>query len=140
MSVTVRRVSALEAKALCDEGWIFLDVRTEEEFAAGHPAGARNVPFLSAKGGALQPVPTFVDDVRRSLSESQPIVVGCAAGVRSARAAETLLAAGFGSLADLRPGYAGLRDPFGRVLEKGWLAEGLPIAIGADDGMAPSLA
>ena len=37
----IKRVSPAEAKTLMDEGYVYLDVRSEPEFAAGHPAGAR---------------------------------------------------------------------------------------------------
>jgi rhodanese-related sulfurtransferase len=137
MDSSIRRVDARQAKALCDAGWVYLDVRTEEEFAAGHPLGARNVPFLKAVGGAMQANPSFVDEVTRALGKTTNIVVGCATGVRSVTAAARLEAAGFGPLVELRPGYAGRRDPFGRVLEKGWVAEGFPIAVGSDQGEAP---
>ena len=34
---------------------LYLDVRTEGEFAAGHPAGAINIPVMVAKGpGQMQ--------------------------------------------------------------------------------------
>ena len=43
-----KRLSPSEAKQLVDEGWVYLDVRTEAEYAAGHPVGARNVPVMLA--------------------------------------------------------------------------------------------
>ena len=40
------RISPAEAFAkMKDEGFTYVDVRTPEEFEAGHPEGARNVPL-----------------------------------------------------------------------------------------------
>ena len=36
---------------------VYLDVRTEEEFAAGHPAGARNVPVVFFDPATHRPAP-----------------------------------------------------------------------------------
>ncbi len=42
----IKRVSVDEARRLIDEeGYRYLDVRPAEDFAAGHPAGAHNIPF-----------------------------------------------------------------------------------------------
>ena len=133
MRSIVTRVSAVEAKALCDAGWDYLDVRTDEEFAMGHPKGARNVPFLVSEAGELRANSSFVEDVTSIFPSTTKLVVGCASGVRSARAVEQLRDAGFEALADVRPGFAGVRDSFGRVIERGWLAEGLPIGMGLSD-------
>ena len=38
----VRQVSPEEAQALLSEGYRYVDVRSEREFAEGHPAGAFN--------------------------------------------------------------------------------------------------
>jgi len=37
----------------------YLDVRTEEEFAQGHPAGAINLPVMFMIPGRPQPNPDF---------------------------------------------------------------------------------
>lgn len=60
-----------------------LDVRTPPEFAGGHAKGAVNIPVgeLGVRLGEL--------------GEPGPIVVYCASGMRSARAASLLRAAGF---------------------------------------------
>ena len=47
--------------------------------------------------------------------------LGCAAGMRSRQAAQALEAAGFAHVVDQRAGWDGARDPFGQVVEKGWL-------------------
>ena len=51
----VARISPEEAHAkVTNEGYAYVDVRTEAEFAAGHPAGAYNVPI--AEGDFLRVV------------------------------------------------------------------------------------
>jgi rhodanese-related sulfurtransferase len=130
----VRRVSVQEAKKLLDDGYLYLDVRTVEEFAACHPAGAVNVP-LSLLGPAGTTANTeFVPLILKAFSREAKIIVGCAQGVRSLRAAEMLAAAGFGHVVEMRAGLDGLRNAFGAKTEKGWADEGLPVASGSDDG------
>jgi len=48
--------------------------------------------------------------------------------VRSQLAARALLAAGFTDVVEQRAGHDGVKDAFGRLLEKGWAASGLPCA------------
>ena len=45
--MAVKRISPEEARDLMDkEGYVYLDVRSVPEFAAGHPTGAYNIPLL----------------------------------------------------------------------------------------------
>lgn len=103
-----------------DEGFTYVDVRTPDEFAEGHPAGARNVPLDDH----------FVTVMGERFARDAPIVVGCASGKRSAKAAALLGEAGFVRVRDQRAGWAGRRGTFGEVLEPGWLRAGLPIESG----------
>lgn len=130
----VERVGTREAMRLLDDGYRYVDVRTPEEYAAGHPAGARNVPFMLRIDGRLSENEAFVAVMQRAYAAEAPLVIGCATGQRSLAAAKQLLAAGFATIVELRPGYAGIRDPFGQVLEKGWLAEGLPTELTTEGG------
>lgn len=59
-----------------DPNVVVLDVRTAEEFAAGHIAGAKNIDIMS---------PDFAKQIA-ALDKSQTYVIHCAAGGRSARA------------------------------------------------------
>ena len=84
-----RSPEQLEAvQAALAAGAPLIDVRTPAEFSAGHLPGARNIP-LSRSGGAA------------GLGDT--IVVYCASGARSARAASALRAAGVGAVFDLGP-------------------------------------
>lgn len=125
----ITRVSTDEAKRLIDDGYTYVDVRTAAEYAAGHPRGAYNVPVLTSVGGRMTPNPEFVRVIAALFPSDARLVVGCAAGKRSLTAVRQLQAAGFSGLVELRPGYSGLRDPFGQVTEEGWAAAGLPTEL-----------
>jgi len=79
-----------EAHSLVDKGALLVDVRTREEFAAGHLPNAVNVPVqeLDERLGELGP-------------RERPLVVYCRSGNRSARAAGTLARAGFTAVHNL---------------------------------------
>lgn len=83
-------VNSAEAHRLVDKGALLVDVRSVEEFADGHIAGAINLP---------------VNDLDRRMGELTPkdrsIVLYCRSGNRSARAARTLKNAGYSQVRDL---------------------------------------
>lgn len=125
---SLTRVSPDDAKKLIDdEGYLYLDVRSEPEYAAGHPAGAHNVPVMHAGPAGMQPNPDFLEVVQAVYPKDKKLVVGCKAGQRSQRAAEMLIAAGYTNIIDQRAGFEGPRNSFGAVTEPGWVAVGLPI-------------
>ncbi|MEI8255122.1 MAG: rhodanese-like domain-containing protein, partial [Deltaproteobacteria bacterium] len=74
--------------------------------------------------------PDFLAVMLAKFPPGERLVVGCQAGRRSARACEMLAEAGYEHLVDQRAGWGGARDPFGRVQEAGWSAEGLPAESG----------
>jgi rhodanese-related sulfurtransferase len=116
------------AKKLLDgaEGWVYLDVRTEEEFRAGHATGAWNVPVIVRDtAGRMLPNAEFVAVVKKNFPPTSRLVVGCASGVRSLRACDLLAAAGFSELVNLSSGFQGRIDDHG-ALEAGWQECGLP--------------
>ncbi len=79
-----------------------LDVRTSEEFASGHIAGATNIA-VETLAQQLGQVP-----------KDQPVIVYCHSGNRSARAAQLLQEAGYTQIYDL-----------GGVVQ--WQAAGYPL-------------
>jgi rhodanese-related sulfurtransferase len=98
--------AAALAEALRSEGGLqLLDVRTPLEFAAGHLAGARNVPVTS--------LPTRLP--RLGLDPSRPVVAICLSAHRSPPAVRLLRRHGFEAL-----------QLAGGVLA--WRAAGLPLA------------
>jgi rhodanese-related sulfurtransferase len=113
---------------------IYLDVRTEPEFAQGHPAGAINVPVVFIKGpGQMELNGEFVDVLAKTLPREKKLVVGCLAGGRSQRACELLEAAGYTDLTNVRGGFGGTRDASGQIVVTGWRDAGLPVSAEVGD-------
>jgi len=84
---------------------VVLDVRTPEEFAAGHIPGSVLLDFRS---------PKFSDEIAR-LPKDKSYLVHCAVGGRSAKACEKMTQIGFTNLVNLKGGF------------KAWQAEGKPV-------------
>ncbi len=110
---------------------VYLDVRTEGEFEAGHPAGARNVPVMVLDPATRQPAPNadFVTSVERRLPRGTMLLVGCQAGGRSQRACDLLAAAGFTDVTNVQGGFGGGQDARGNLVP-GWADSGLPVEKG----------
>ncbi len=73
-----------------------LDVRTPEEFADGHLAGAKNLNI-------------FDDDFAakiEKLDKKKPVLVYCHSGGRSGEAYEALKKAGFTTVLDMKGGFS----------------------------------
>jgi rhodanese-related sulfurtransferase len=85
----VRVVAAADAVDVLDERTI-IDVRTPEEFAAGHVAGAININVEA---------PDF-DEQIASLDAEDAYLVYCRSGRRSALAADQMAKAGFTDIID----------------------------------------
>ncbi len=125
----VPRVSAREAARMLAEGYQYIDVRSVPEYATGHPAGAHNIPVAEPGRAGLEPNPRFLPLMEALYPKDAKLLIGCQVGQRSLRAARMLVAAGYRDVHDVRPGMSGVKDPFGRVLEPGWVAEGLPTEL-----------
>lgn len=123
----VKRITPPEAATLLQEGWSYLDVRSIPEFEQGHPPGAANVPLLHFQNGRMAPNGDFQRVVEANFPKDAKIVVGCKAGGRSLQAATMMEAAGYTSVVDMRGGFHGESDSFGRVSVAGWAAAGLPV-------------
>jgi rhodanese-related sulfurtransferase len=116
------------ARELVVDGAIYLDVRSEPEFAEGHPDGATNLPWARYTMSGLEPNPDFVALASLAFAKGQALVVGCKSGARSALAAAALEAAGFIKVVDQTAGFAGKRGDFGEVVVPGWVSSGLPVS------------
>jgi rhodanese-related sulfurtransferase len=115
-------------------GALYLDVRTEAEFAAGHAAGAINIPVMVARGpGQMQLNPDFVEVAEKVIAKDRKLVVGCMAGGRSQRACDMLEDAGFTDLTNVVGGFGGQRDQSGKVVVTGWKDAGLPVTTDLGD-------
>lgn len=110
-----------------DPGLVHLDVRSPEEFAGGHPRGALNVPIFFRGPSGMSPNPEFLAVAQALCPDpSQRVILSCAMGGRSMRAAEALAAAGYQSLVNMQGGFSGARDAGGALLVQGWAGQGLP--------------
>lgn len=93
------------AKLIAEKKATVLDLRTPEEFAAGHIAGAVNIDFLDAD---------FATKIA-ALDKSKTYVVHCAGGGRSGKSLPTLEKEGLKSVLHLQQGF------------KGWQSAGKPV-------------
>jgi rhodanese-related sulfurtransferase len=120
--------SPAEAKQLLDsnEGWIYVDVRTVDEFQMGHPRGAWNVPFAVRGAMGVAANPDFAGVMNRAFSKESKLIIGCATGGRSSRACELLAKAGYEQVVNVLGGFQGSEDNKGKPVP-GWRSSGLPV-------------
>ena len=132
MADTVTPEEALEL--LEEEGFVYLDVRSMNEFEGGHPEGAFNVPLKHMMPGGMQDNDDFIDVMEKNFPKSAKLVVGCKAGGRSRAAVALLEEAGYENVRDMSAGWGGRRNPYGGEVEAGWQASGLPVALESEPG------
>lgn len=99
-------ISNNEAIGLHNKGALVLDVRTAEEFAAGHIVNARNI--------TLETLNNQLDSIKKY--REKPVIVVCEAGNRSAQAVKQLKAQGYTTVFNLNGGLAA------------WRADNLPLS------------
>ncbi|MCU0753903.1 MAG: molybdopterin-synthase adenylyltransferase MoeB [Xanthomonadales bacterium] len=104
----ILEVSAPEAAIRQAAGALLIDVREPNEWAAGRVADAELLPL------------SVLQRERPTLPGDRPLLCLCLSGLRSLRAAELLLAAGYRQVGSVR---GGLRS---------WMAAGLPLAEDAE--------
>lgn len=110
-SASYRNVSCNEAYELSSQAdTTYLDVRTPEEFSAGHPdiKTAVNIPVMLKNAvGMMSPNPEFINQVQAAFPEkSVPLCIGCASGKRSLIAIDSLSQAGYTVLMNVEGGFA----------------------------------
>lgn len=98
------------------EGYVYVDVRTPEEFTSERISGSINIPFMFSGPAGRVENPKFVQQVQARFPNPQAarLLVGCATGRRSA-AAVSVLSKLYPTLAENKVGI------------EGWRAEGLPV-------------
>ena len=101
-----------EAAGLHEQGAVLLDVREDDEWAAGHAPGAVHVPLGQVSEAAAR-------------FDGQRVLAVCRGGNRSAQAAEILVAAGV-EVSNVAGGMSA------------WAASGLPVV--RDDGAPGAVA
>jgi rhodanese-related sulfurtransferase len=126
----MKEIGAREAFDLMqkDPQWIYLDVRSLPEFEQGHPLNAVNIPILHLDQRiGMYPNDDFVSVVVSNFPKDAKLVIGCKTGARSARACEILSQVGYQNVINVRGGFLGVIDPFGRVVQPGWSLLSLPV-------------
>ena len=100
-----RQISMEEAIDMMEKksDYIILDVRTVEEFAAGHIPGAINIPNEAIGTGEIPELP----------KKNQLILVYCRSGNRSKQASEKLVALGYTNIVE----FGGIAD-YNGILER----------------------
>ncbi|MBS0444510.1 MAG: rhodanese-like domain-containing protein [Proteobacteria bacterium] len=94
------RITPADAVRLINrEKAVLIDVSEPAEFAAGHAAGARSVPFGSLEKSGDLPK-----------NKALPLVVVCPTGARAGRAVSTLKKLGFENAKALAGGLAAWRE------------------------------
>ncbi|MCE2433934.1 MAG: rhodanese-like domain-containing protein [Candidatus Latescibacteria bacterium] len=127
--MAVKQLEPQEAKTAMDEAEnsVYLDVRTEMEFAQGHPEGAINIPIAVPGAAGMIPNPDFLNVVQKILSDKeQPVFCGCQSGMRSQMAADLMSRLGYSNLANVQGGFGGKVEN-GALVVVGWRDSNLPI-------------
>jgi phage shock protein E len=107
-SDAITDVDAAEAQQIVEQGdSVILDVRTPEEFAAGHLPGAVNINVEASD---------FTDRVA-GLDESAETLVYCRTGNRSGVATDEMADLGFTDMSDLQGGIEAWTAQGGEVVQ-----------------------
>ena len=77
-------ISKHDARTLLDQGALVVDVRSQEEYSAGHAQGSLHLP--------LHLIPVLAAE---KLPKDRPLLLCCASGARSAMAMEYLRPLGY---------------------------------------------
>ncbi len=109
----VREVDPAQAWARLGAGAVLIDVREDDERAAGHAAGSIGIPREA-----------LAQRIGKVASSDREVLAICAGGRRSLLAAATLHDLGYHNVASVRGGFTR------------WKADGLPIEHGALDADA----
>lgn len=101
----VSEISPAEARPAVEAAYSqFIDVRTPEEYAAGHAYRAKNIPL-----------DTLTENLDK-LEKNEPVYLICQSGSRSKKAAQILVDAGFPQAISISGGT------------EAWRSAGLPMA------------
>ncbi|RJP33589.1 MAG: hypothetical protein C4547_12090 [Phycisphaerales bacterium] len=115
-----------------DPNTVFIDVRTEAEFEAGHVPNALNIPIKidNPATGQRESNPDFLAVAAAAVPKDARVICGCKTGGRSGMATQLLLRAGYRDVTNMDGGFVGKPDA------AGWSEQGYPISFDAEDGRA----
>ena len=101
--------------------YAYVDVRTKHEYeTVGHHKNSTCIPYFVSMGPPPEVNPDFVKEVELKFPRKDcPLLIGCAAGGRSAKASATLREAGYTNIADLEGGFKAWASEFGDMIETG---------------------
>ena len=129
--MSVKQIDPLQTNDLLqkDKTAAYVDVRTVQEFQAGHVPGAANIPVMipDPSSGRMTPNPNFVQAIEAAFPKDRKLILGCQAGGRSQYAADLLDRSGYTDVSNMQGGFGGAKDPMGRVVMPGWLQCNLPV-------------
>ena len=96
----VREVSVDEARERINDGAVLIDVREDNEFDAGHAAGARHMGRGIIERDIVQTVP----------DKGTELILYCGGGFRSALAADNLQKMGYTNVWSMAGGWKAWKD------------------------------
>ncbi|KAL1370556.1 hypothetical protein HN51_000801 [Arachis hypogaea] len=105
--VEVATVDVISTRGLIQNGHVYLDVRTVEEFQKGHVDAEKiiNIPYMfNTPQGRVKNL-EFLKEVSFACKKEEHIIVGCQSGVRSLYATADLLAEGYKDVNNMGGGY-----------------------------------
>ena len=94
-------------KKIASEKYLLIDVRTAEEFAAGHIQGAINIDYYSAD---------FSKQIGK-IEREKPILLYCRSGNRSARSMNIMYEMGFVEVKHLACGIKGWKAENRKIIQ-----------------------
>ncbi len=98
-------VAEISVTYFLERFYVLIDVRTSEEYAAGHLFGAMNIPLSEFQTNLAAWLPRLPRDV--------PLILYCLAGARSLQAATILVEAGLTNVLNLTGGITAWNAAFG---------------------------
>lgn len=96
-NISVQDAHAVLKQGTKAESFLFLDVRTSGEYSGGHVPGAKNIP-VQVLASRLAEVP-----------KDKTVYVYCESGVRSTKAANLLVDAGYTNVINMKASMRGWR-------------------------------
>ena len=101
----VKEVSVSEARDHMEQGAVLVDVREDNEWEAGHAAGARHMGRGVIERDIVQTYP----------DKKTELILYCGGGFRSALAADMLQKMGYTNVFSMAGGWKAWKDAGGRV-------------------------
>jgi len=115
----IKEISVEDFKTMYDgeDYFVLIDVRTMEEYDAGYIPGAANISrgkleFDIAKEEVWDEMGLYIPE------KTDPIVVNCRSGGRSALAAKSLMELGYTNVMSLKGGWNGWHEAYPDLIEK----------------------